>query len=80
MNFLPCATKLSHLRIQCSLNARKFHTRKPVIFPENHGSREAGQLENSFTALPNHMNMWWPMIVRVNDNPKSTKPQYGWHE
>lgn len=61
------------------LSAGKIMSRKTVIFPQCDGARRAAKLKNAFVTAPNHMYMCRTMVVWVNNNSQSAKPQNGWH-
>jgi len=64
MDSLPLATKLTLVQGQLLAD--------PPQFQASETSR-AVQLEHSFTAIADNVHMSWPMIVRVNYDPQSSK-------
>ncbi len=50
-------------------------TRESIVLAEVNGTNQTVQIEDGFVPRANHVDVGGPMIVRVDDNPKSVEPE-----
>ena len=60
-------------------NAGQLPSRESIILPENYRSHWAIQVVNRFPAVSNDVNVHRPMIIRIDDDPQSVKPEHCRH-
>jgi len=56
---------------QFGLNLRDLSPWKPIILAEFYWSSGTVQIENRFITSSNHVNMSWPMIIRINNHAQT---------
>jgi hypothetical protein len=60
---------------QHSCYALDLATRESIVLAEVDGTTGTVQIEYGFVSPANHVNVGGPMIVRVDDNPKSVESE-----
>jgi len=79
MNLLPSRAKFCEMFHQARFNFCDLSPREPIIFTKLARAYQAIQIEDRFTASPNHMNMGGSMIVWINRDAQLIKSQDRWH-
>jgi hypothetical protein len=75
MNSLPGPAQLFEAIHQDSHHAPYLPAGESIILSEFYRSCRTIQIEYCFVPYSNDVNMGWSMIVRINHNPQSAKPQ-----
>ena len=75
MNSLPGPAQLFQVIHQDSPHAPDLPPRESIIFPEICRPCRTVQIEYCLVAFTNHVNMRWSMVVWINHNPQSVKPE-----
>jgi hypothetical protein len=79
MNFPPPSTERFHIEHQAVRDFRQRLARKPIIFPQYWRAIRAVQVENSFAAISNYVDMNWAMVVGIDDHPQAENNQHCRH-
>jgi hypothetical protein len=60
---------------QNARNLADLSTRESVVLPKLYGPRWAIQIENRLASMPDHVDVGWPMIVRIDDRTETVEPE-----
>jgi hypothetical protein len=75
MNLLPSPAQRFQVIHQDASHGLDLPARESIILPQLHRSYRTVQIEYRLATSANHMNMGRSMIVRINNNPQSIKPE-----
>jgi hypothetical protein len=62
---------------QCLLNRIQFVLSEAKVFPNGDRPIRAIQFKDGLVPVSDYVRR--PMVIRINDNAKTRKPQDGWH-
>lgn len=79
MNHLPCLAEFVEVRCERLLKPIDFLQRKTEVAAERGRTSRAVQVEEGFFTRAEDVNVCRPMIVGVDDHPKTGPAEYGRH-
>ena len=75
MNLLPLPADFIEMRFQLALDTREFRTAEAVILTQADPTLSATNQKNRFTAITDNVHVSRSMVVDINHDPQTSKPQ-----
>jgi hypothetical protein len=79
METLPGLAELRYMLSQCLLNQIQYVLCEAKVFPDGDRPIRAIQFKDGLVPVSDYVDVCRPMVIRINDNAKTRKPQDGWH-